>query len=300
MPLGLFLSLAGGAVVPRLAGGDGKGRRPCRRIACCGIRGRAPEIAHKDDFVDATGHAAKTPGNRSDDLARRGPRTRGALRKCREAPSRRAQYNGITPRTQCERGRAPRGARPPHGQPLHPPVPMSGAGALRIRGARTHNLKNIDLDIPRAPCRHHRPVGLGQMLAGLRYDLCRGPAPLRRKPVGLCPAIPALMEKPMWTTSRGCQPGDLDRAEDHQPQSALHRRHGHRNLRLPAAALGAGRRALLPALGLPIGRRPSPRWSTASWRCRRAPALLLAPAVRGRKGEYRRSWPNSSSRGSSG
>ncbi|MCX7158016.1 MAG: hypothetical protein NT176_02345 [Proteobacteria bacterium] len=30
-----------------------------------------------------------------------------------------------------------------------PGVPAAGANTIRIRGARTHNLKNISLDLPR-------------------------------------------------------------------------------------------------------------------------------------------------------
>ncbi len=29
------------------------------------------------------------------------------------------------------------------------PLPPTGAGLIRVRGARTHNLKNISLDLPR-------------------------------------------------------------------------------------------------------------------------------------------------------
>jgi excinuclease ABC subunit A len=98
-----------------------------------------------------------------------------------------------------------------------------------------------------------------------------------------------MMQKPDVEHIDGLSPGHQHRAEDHQPQPALHRRHRHRNLRLHAPAVGAGRRALQPATGLPIRRRPSARWSTGSWRCPKARALyLLAPVVRGRKGEYRK------------
>ncbi len=65
------------------------------------------------------------------------------------------------------------------------------ARQIAIRGAREHNLKNIDVDIPR-----DRLVvitglsGSGKSLARLRYHLCRGPAPLRRIAFGLRAAIP--------------------------------------------------------------------------------------------------------------
>ena len=45
--------------------------------------------------------------------------------------------------------------------------------------------------------------------------------------------------------------GDIDRTKDNIAQSALNRRYGHRDLRLHAAAVGAGRRAIF------TGHRPS-------------------------------------------
>ena len=65
--------------------------------------------------------------------------------------------------------------------------------------------------------------------------------------------------------------GHLHRAEDDLAQPALDRRHGHRDLRLHAAAVGARRRALL-AGDRPADREPDrvSRWSTACWRCRKA------------------------------
>ncbi len=65
------------------------------------------------------------------------------------------------------------------------------AGSIHVRGAREHNLKNIDVVIPRDSLTvHHRPVRLRQVLAGVRHDLRRGPAPLRRVAVRLRPPVP--------------------------------------------------------------------------------------------------------------
>ena len=92
----------------------------------------------------------------------------------------------------------------------------------------------------------HRPVGLGQVLARLRHAVCGRPAPLRREPVGLRAAVPAADGQAGRGRDRGPVARDLDRAEGHLPQPALHRRHGHRDPRLPAPAVRARRHALLP------------------------------------------------------
>ena len=51
---------------------------------------------------------------------------------------------------------------------------------ILIRGARTHNLKNIDLTLPRDKLIVITGLRLRQVFAGVRYALCRRPAPLRR------------------------------------------------------------------------------------------------------------------------
>ena len=62
-----------------------------------------------------------------------------------------------------------------------------------------------------------------------------------------------LMGKPDVDSHRGPVAGHFHRAEDHQPQPALHRRHGDGNPRLHAPALGARRGALF------AGDRPADR-----------------------------------------
>ena len=52
-------------------------------------------------------------------------------------------------------------------------------GLIRIRGARQHNLKNLDLDIHTGEMTVVTGPSLGQVQPGVRYAVCRGPAALR-------------------------------------------------------------------------------------------------------------------------
>ena len=62
---------------------------------------------------------------------------------------------------------------------------------ITVSGAREHNLKNITVRIPRDQLtRDHRAERLGQVVAGVRHALRRGPAEVRGEPVGLCAAVP--------------------------------------------------------------------------------------------------------------
>ena len=135
-----------------------------------------------------------------------------------------------------------------------PPPSPADRRVISIRGAREHNLKNVDLDIPRDKLVVFTGlVGLGQILARLRHDLCRGPAALCGEPVGLCAPVPGDDAEAGRRPDRRPVAGHLDRAEDDLAQPALDRRHGHRDLRLYAPALGARRHPLF------AGHRPADR-----------------------------------------
>ena len=117
---------------------------------------------------------------------------------------------------------------------------------ISVRGAREHNLKNVDLTIPRDRLVVFTGLsGSGQVVARLRHDLRRGPAPLRRVAVGLCAPVPRDDAEAGRRPDRRAFAGDLDRAEDDLQEPALHGRHGHRDLRLHAPALGARRHPVL-------------------------------------------------------
>ena len=101
----------------------------------------------------------------------------------------------------------------------------------------------------------HRPVGIGQIVARVRHDLRRGTAPLRRVAVGVRAAVPGADGQAGRRLDRGSVAGDLDRPEDDLTQPALDGRDGHRDLRLPATAVGADRPPALPHLR-PADHRP--------------------------------------------
>ena len=110
--------------------------------------------------------------------------------------------------------------------------------SIIIRGAREHNLKNIDLEHPAGHARRHLgPQRLGQVLPGLRHDLRRGPAALRGVALLLRAAVPRPAGQARRRLHRGPFAGHLHRAEDDAPQSALDRRHGDGDLRLPPPSL---------------------------------------------------------------
>ena len=93
---------------------------------------------------------------------------------------------------------------------------------------------------------HHRPVRLGQVVAGLRHPLRRGAAPLRGKPQQLRAPVPGTHEQARVRLHQGHPARHRHRTESEQPQPALHRGHVDRNLRIPALALRPHRTDVQP------------------------------------------------------
>ena len=118
----------------------------------------------------------------------------------------------------------------------------------RLRRAGAQPQGRHGLAAARRADRHHRALGLRQVVASVRHDLCRGPAPLRRVAERLRAPVPRADGQARRRLDRGPLAGDLDRPEDDVAQPALDGRHGHGDLRLPAPAVGARRAAALPRL----------------------------------------------------
>ena len=86
---------------------------------------------------------------------------------------------------------------------------------IAVRGAREHN-SNI-AEIPRETLvRHHGTVGLRQVLAGLRHDLCRGQRRYVESLSAYARQFLELMQKPDVDLIEGLSP-HLHRAEDDKP-----------------------------------------------------------------------------------
>ena len=122
----------------------------------------------------------------------------------------------------------------------------SRQNSIVVTGAREHNLKDVTVELPRDSLVVITGLsGLGQVVARVRHDLRRGPAPLRRVAERVRAPVPGADGQAGRGLDRGPVAGDLDRPEDDVAQPALDGRHGHGDLRLPAPAVGADRQAAL-------------------------------------------------------
>ena len=123
-----------------------------------------------------------------------------------------------------------------------------GRPSDRARRARAQPQGRLARPAARRHDRLHRPVRVGQVQPGVRHDLRRGPAALRRVPVGVRAAVPRPDGQARRRLHRGPVAGRLDRPEVDLAQPALDRRHDHRGLRLPPAAVRPRRPAALPGV----------------------------------------------------
>jgi excinuclease ABC subunit A len=104
----------------------------------------------------------------------------------------------------------------------------AGMDAIVVRGAQQHNLKHIDSAHSAQPAGGaHRRERQRQVVAGLRYDLRRGPAPLCGEPLLVCAAVPGADGEAPRGLHRRPQPGHRHRAEGGEQEPALDGGHGH-------------------------------------------------------------------------
>ena len=124
-----------------------------------------------------------------------------------------------------------------------PPSSMA-MDTIRIRGARTHNLKNLDLTCRAIADRDHRPVRVGQVLARLRHDLREASAATSNR-VGLRTAIPQRDGEADVDHIEGLSPA-ISIEQKSTRTIRVRRAHHHRDLRISAPVVRARGTAALP------------------------------------------------------
>src|ERR1700691_2461823 len=170
---------------------------------------------------------------------------------------------------------------------------------IKVRGARTHNLKNINLDLPRNKLIVITGLS-GSGKSSLAFDTLYAEG--QRRYVESLSAYARqflqLMEKPDVDLIEGLSPAISieQKATSHNPRSTVGTvTEIHDYLRLLYARIGV---PYSPATGLPIESQ------TVSQMVDRVMAMtegtrlfLLAPIVRGRKGEYKKDLADLQKRG---
>ena len=125
---------------------------------------------------------------------------------------------------------------------------------IRLRGARTHNLKNIDLDLPRDKLIVITGLS-GSGKSSLAFDTIYAEG--QRRYVESLSAYArqflSVMDKPDIDHIEGPVARRSRSSRNRPPQPALDGRHDHRDPRLPAPAVRARRHAALPGPRLPAG-----------------------------------------------
>src|SRR4026209_315886 len=105
------------------------------------------------------------------------------------------------------------------------------SNTIRVVGARVHNLKNIDVEIPRDKLVVITGLS-GSGKSSLAFDTIYAEGQRRdvETPSAPPPAFWGEGGTPDCRFDGGVPPPHFDRAKTHEPQSALDRRDGHGNL----------------------------------------------------------------------
>ena len=94
-------------------------------------------------------------------------------------------------------------------------------GMVRVRGAREHNLKNVDVDIPRDALVVFTGVSVREIIAGVWNALCRSAAPLPGIGVSLrSPPVPST-DRSGGRLHRGLPPAVALQQQRGSPDDAL-------------------------------------------------------------------------------
>ena len=134
-----------------------------------------------------------------------------------------------------------------------------GLAAIAVRGARQHNLKGVDVDIPR-----HKmtvcsgPSGSGKSSLAIDTLYAEGQRRYVESLSILRPAVPRPAPEAEGRADQRPLAGREHRAEDDEQEPAVDRRHGDRDPRLPPHPVRPARPALLPELR-PGDRHPDGR-----------------------------------------
>ena len=162
--------------------------------------------------------------------------------------------------------------------------PTGGAGRPRAQPQ-----EHLRRDPPQPADRHHRPLGLGEVLARVRYDLRRGAAALRRVALGVRAAVPRADGKARRRRHRGALARHLDRAEDAPARiRARPSAPSPRSTTTCACSGPAPASRTAPTTARPVTRQSAAQITETvlGWP-EETRIEVLAPMVRGRKGEFR-------------
>ena len=210
--------------------------------------------SHQDGRLDHRPRARRGRGRRTDRRRRHAGRGRAEGERVVHGTSAAdataacgfASYTGQMLQKACCDGRA-RAHRRDRSGTNAPPV--ESPQFIKVRGARQHNLKDVDVDIPRDQltvcC---GPSGSGKSSLAMDTIYAEGQRRYVESLSAYARQFVGQMQKPKVDHIEGLSPAIAIEQKHSRPYAAQHGRHGHRDLRLPADSDVAARPAALPGL----------------------------------------------------